>query len=488
MKKPKDHIYKLIHTMSPHEKRYLKRHYCNSSNLLTQLYDYINQHKVYSDDAIRNHFSETLMAKNLKVYKVQLKELILKSLHSINYKRDISTKMHLGFMEIDILLNKQLFTLAWQQIQKLKKTALFYEFFEQYLLLLKLEKQLKASEFDLFRPAEAPSSTLKSEIIREMDLTSKVEDITKQFHCHKFFPAHLTPVALSPIDQALLKGVENCERKGFYLSFYYNQCMSRVHLNNKSEYHIVEDFLKRNLDLLDNQYNHIKESNPFLAFETKLDQVNLGSQIIRHPERTKAYIQELNEKISLHKALTIYKLPLLHYEVRLNYFSQNLDAIFNLESSLISWLADNNLEEKPEAISLYLYFCLSYLWARDAQKTFYYLQKIFALNKKEITPIVELTNIIELVANYIFNDLEVLAFRIKALSRYYGKNKNEQFLDFILDSFREICKTPNSKHQPILDVLLGALPQFENETTYKITKIFVFNLWEEEMARKHETQ
>ena len=81
MKKPSDNIFRLVQSMTPAEKRYFKRHYASDQNVTTDLFDFINTLSSYDEEAVKRHFG-TKVAKNLKVYKIQLNDLVLKSLVS----------------------------------------------------------------------------------------------------------------------------------------------------------------------------------------------------------------------------------------------------------------------------------------------------------------------------------------------------------------------------------------------------------------------
>ena len=74
MKTPKDNIFQLISSMSAAEKRYFKRHYSSEKNMLTDLFDFINSMDEYKEEVVRQKFADNKLAKNLKVYKVQLFE------------------------------------------------------------------------------------------------------------------------------------------------------------------------------------------------------------------------------------------------------------------------------------------------------------------------------------------------------------------------------------------------------------------------------
>ena len=108
MKIPTSNLFELIKAMSASEKRYYKRHYASEKNLTTDLFDFINKLEVYDEGEVKSHFKNTKLSKNLKVYKVQLTDVLLKSLVSYYAKKSAKSKIRQGLEEIDLLLEKQL--------------------------------------------------------------------------------------------------------------------------------------------------------------------------------------------------------------------------------------------------------------------------------------------------------------------------------------------------------------------------------------------
>jgi len=88
--------------MSASEKRYYKRHYASEKNLTTDLFDFINKMEFYLEEDVKSHFKNTKLAKNLKVYKVQLTDVLLKSLVSYYSKKSVKSRIRQGLEEIDL--------------------------------------------------------------------------------------------------------------------------------------------------------------------------------------------------------------------------------------------------------------------------------------------------------------------------------------------------------------------------------------------------
>ena len=475
MKKPKDHIYKLIHAMSPHEKRYFKRHYCNSSNLLTKIYDYISSNKVESDEVIKKYFKDSLVSKNLKVYKVQLKELLLKSLHSIDYKKNINNKINIGLLEVDILIKKQLYKLAWLQIQKLKKLSAQYENFEQQLALIHKEENLKASQCIYKLPSETPTDN-KTEILEKLVLIAKIKTLTNKIKNPDLLNQLLKKPSLNIEELNLINALKTNGQDSFRTQFFANECLAQYYNNIEQHPERCLHYCQKNIENIQH-YTHLKEAYPLMEWQADLDFINYSSwqADLRVPSQN--LIGKLYTRIREQPEFDFFHFPLYHYETRIAYFNNDYESVFQNELNIINWLEKNELEEHCDAFQLYLYFSLSYLWKGDAQKTFFYLQKMFLYNKKIPIHYYALLNIIELIANFIFKDFEMLNYRVKSLSRYNSKASESPFFFSLLETFKEIAKSSPNKHEDIIHKFFLKIENFKEEPIYTIAKLFILDKW-----------
>ena len=122
MKTTTDKLFKLIKAMTPAEKRYFKRHYGSDSNKLTHLFNAINTQKSYDEEAIKELF-KTKMASNLKVYKFQLEQLVIKSLASHRDQSSTAFKLRSGFAAFEILFDKNLLEMAAKQLDRIQQVC-----------------------------------------------------------------------------------------------------------------------------------------------------------------------------------------------------------------------------------------------------------------------------------------------------------------------------------------------------------------------------
>ncbi len=121
MKKPTNNLATLIRSMTPAEKRYFTRRYKLSGNKLFDLYEAINKCDPYDEVFIKEQFSGTNLAKNLKVHKSQLLDLLLKSQVAYHAKSSVRSKIYQGLEEVEVLKNAGLYDMGVTKAEKLVK-------------------------------------------------------------------------------------------------------------------------------------------------------------------------------------------------------------------------------------------------------------------------------------------------------------------------------------------------------------------------------
>lgn len=158
--------------MSPAEKRYFKRHYGSTVNVLTDLFDTINAQDKYDESAIKELFPKKV-ADNLKVYKFQLEQQVLQSLISSGYFSTVGSKIRLGLEQVDILAERNLIDMAAKQLEKTRQLCLKYEEFP-YLL------EVNAKEFRLkYLQARNTGKMLESKFTEHRKYLSILEEINR---------------------------------------------------------------------------------------------------------------------------------------------------------------------------------------------------------------------------------------------------------------------------------------------------------------------
>jgi len=133
--------------MTPAEKRYFKRHYASDSNTLTDIFDVINGQRLYDEEQVKEQFPMKV-AGNLKVYKFQLEQLLLKSLVSYRHTDTVGNRIRMGLEQVDILMERNLIGMAIKQLEKVKQFCEEYEEFTYLIEIAYKEFRLKYIRLD----------------------------------------------------------------------------------------------------------------------------------------------------------------------------------------------------------------------------------------------------------------------------------------------------------------------------------------------------
>lgn len=145
MKTPSSQLFYLIKKMSAAEKRFLKIHFSSVKSHLTELFDFINSQDTYDEKIVKANFSNSLISKNLKVYKVQLTELILRSQVAYHAKRTVRSQIRILLEEVDILISQFLVPVAMVRLHK--AIAICKENNETALLVVALQYQFMLERY-----------------------------------------------------------------------------------------------------------------------------------------------------------------------------------------------------------------------------------------------------------------------------------------------------------------------------------------------------
>ncbi len=187
MRKPREDVFELISNMSPAEKRYFKGHYGTKKNQLVVLFDFLNKMSNYDEQIIKTHFKNSKISKNLKVYKVQLLDLILKSLVSYNSKRDPRSKVRIELEEVDILLGKKMLKLAARKLDRLHQICEDNELTLESISLLAREMRIMVQEPQLYNNSTLIDSPKIDQIV------AKLESYRLAMQLNRFlYKAHLS--------------------------------------------------------------------------------------------------------------------------------------------------------------------------------------------------------------------------------------------------------------------------------------------------------
>lgn len=185
MRTPQDHIFQLIHAMTPAEKRFFRVHFASDKSVLSDIFDLINGQKAYDENEIKAALGPKT-ARQYKVLKIQLSELLMKSLVTEHFKESALSKIRLGLEEVDILLSKQLMDHAAQQLGKVRKLCEKYQEFtylievaykEIYIFYHRLE-QVVSGTADFLRTIRQSVEHMQMHL-GYMEMVTRIQDIAR---------------------------------------------------------------------------------------------------------------------------------------------------------------------------------------------------------------------------------------------------------------------------------------------------------------------
>lgn len=449
MKIPTDNLFQLIQAMTASEKRYLKRHYSSEKSITTELFDFINSLKQYNEEEVKEYFIRSKVSKNLKVYKVQLTDLILKSLVSYHNKKSIRSKIRIGLEETELLLAKQLYGLAQGRVKKIKEICLKYEEHEYIFAILFYEilinsffdVQLKVREYPILDEFDHYADKIKNTYrLKKINFSLNDKNNNKLTEKLSSKEEKIYSRILETETEKVKEG-----KSTFNEQYYLNSSLSLINKlvndNPEKEY----DFKKKNVALF--------EANPhFIENHTSYYYAALYNLLIccRRTGRHK----ELISGIRKIKTLTIEypflerNLSFVYYlEIKHNFQKGNYEALIDeFENAIIKHIKKHNQSEESLPALCFIYFTMTHMILDHPQKVQFYLRRLHAMSK-QLNPSYELFfDILELISHYETGDYDVIQNLLMSFKRKDKKQAgNDTFYIEILDFFTDLIHIPTDK-------------------------------------------
>ncbi|MEM9919991.1 MAG: hypothetical protein AAF990_17990 [Bacteroidota bacterium] len=480
MKTPKDNIFRLISAMTAAEKRYFKRHYSSDKNLLTELFDFINGMTSYREEAIKEHFSDSKLAKNLKVYKVQLSDLLLKSLASYHSKKTVQSKIRIGLEEADILFKKELFDLAEAKLQRAKdlclKTGANAQLLEVYCLESKYKKLLNPF---------CNRQSLLNELEEIAQLNNRYLVWQNQLEKLNQFKNSLFPLQLSSHQreycQHLLANMPDSKaegQSGFYTLFYHYRIKGTVHfyLDNTIEGQQQFESLLR----LFEEFSSTKERHPGHYLASVYDYLYFLIEFRRY-RRAGEIIDYLQAYFEEHPELSRSKLFLYLLMVNLCLRQGNFEDFSEPHiQEVVNHIQHYQLQKHPDTISIYLRLAVISLMCNNPQRAHYFFRRI-QLQKNQLPKSLSIaSDLMEMVSHYETKDI----FLIKNWLHTYRRKQPEQtdgngqdFQAAFIDFLTELTKTSKLQHAGLATQFLGQIDQYKNDPIYLVMSALMLEEW-----------
>ncbi len=460
MKKPNDHIFQIIHAMSPAEKRYFRLHFASGANQLTDLFDAVNRMKGYDEETLKGKVPKTV-AKNIKVYKIQLQDLLLKSLTSYHSKRSVLSRVRTWLEEADILAEKQLFDQALDRLGKAKAICLHYEEFTYLLEISAREFYLKHVSNDRIGISKHPYFEEVEEFIRKISTGLNYHRISSEWIEYLMQAYHRPP---GEAEQRKALDIIEQEESGCRNDLSFRAQLSRNTLL-MSVFKLVNNVQKEgetrqaNVRLFQ-AFPQFQETMPFQYiavlrnlmnyslehrnFDTAQDCIETGLALIR---KNPAFASQ-----------AVY----FHYAVlEMNFECRQWDHILNAwEQPVMQNLKKQGIAGERIAMLCYIYLAVCNQILNKSAKVQFYLRKARECREEVRSYFAELLTLLDLINHWEAGDDFLVAKQMKTIKRKTGEGTQPEsplFQDF-LQLFA--CKKQEDR-PPIAARILSGMPKWE---------------------------
>ncbi len=471
MKTPTNNLFRLIDAMSAAEKRYFKRHFSSDKSLQTKLFDFINGMEAYDEEQVKQHFSDTNLAKNLKVYKVQLFDLLMKSLTSYHSKRNINSRIRIGLEEIEILIDKQLYSSAQVRLKKIKELCIQHETYSKLFQILEFENQFKVHYSITPLP---PTDELFAELEHAVDRTEsyyRLQKILIELNSRKNAKGHhlLTPTEKQQYQQMLLQLQENYSLDDISLkekSLWYQSISCIYDLLDEEDQSYA--YKLEALSLFEAEPLKI-ESHSRLYFSALHNYLSCCNALKRYPELTEGIkkIKALAKRFPyLHRNMTfVYYLETRYYYRQAKFHS----LTSTLENDILRHIRQYDLEGEHISVSLFLHYTLIHLILDDAKRVQFYLRRLQNNTGNMPAEFSQTHGIIELISHYETSDYFIIN---NLLLSYKRKLKKESeytpYFKRLLDFFNQLGRQSKEEHAALAADFIKQQPSYSEDGVFRL--------------------
>ncbi len=472
MKTPSAQLFFLIKKMSAAEKRFLKIHFSSVKSHLTELFDFVNAQDIYDEKLVKAHFSDSLISKNLKVYKVQLTELILRSQVAYHAKRTIRSQIRILLEEVDILISQFLVPVAMARLHK--AIAICKENNETALLVVALQHQLMLERYisqqKVNKPSEGDGKLLNEalqSLILETELIQLVRLMDTSSISENGKEKSTVIAALNKIsNRDALRASNNAN--AFYLARLEALTTEDFHDRISRQEQIIERFQT-------NQYRFINQQ--YLYLEMLSDLMDSYVTVTNEPK--------VEEMIGLIGKLFEEE----HYHAKFLYLPAYIEAKHNFyhgitKHRLSSFRAISGLDSELEieidntfALRFHFFEILSNMTAGNSEKIKGLLSALQSLTKPNHYPENVLLDLIEVIDHYDCDNIRTVNYLLSSFQRKLKRGKT--FTPFTIatyDFIKKIVKNPEEKGT-IAKQFLAEIVEFNNDEVQKLWLQFYLTDW-----------
>ena len=483
MKTPSDDIFQLIHSMTAAEKRYFKIHFSSEKSLITELFNLLNSMKTYNEEEVKKHFKKSKLSKNLKVYKIMLFELLLKSLSSFRYKKSFNSLIRQNLEEVEILAEKKLYYQSIKKLQKAKQLCYDHEEFDQLITIINLEYEFK--DFYEIPTSSSESLSLLDEAIHMNMVVSEIFELKKLNHELKSDARKLT---LKKVSNNKIKSIEssfkkNIKTKEFLKKEYYSAAgLAYIYHSNKD---LKKELQFRKTVISFFQINpYFIESNPHKYWTSYF---NLADCYFRNNEydNFNKTIQHLKSFTKKHPSFI--RKNILISVLKLNYHrkQKNFATIVNeLEPDILNLIKLYGIGEERSIIYSSISLMLTYLSLENHSKVQFYLRRLFK-SPIENGILNYFFEIVNMISHYETGDFDILQNLLVSKKRKIKRNSSygTPFYKEVLNLFSQLLDPKNDTAKSVKQ-LQHKVKLYPEDNFVGLIQYFIFDDWMKALLAK----
>lgn len=476
--RPSDHLFDLIKSLNPSEKRHFKlfaqRHIVGDENNYLRIFETIDKQKEYDEDAIKKKYRQEKFIQQLHVAKNYLYSLILKSLNEYHTVDSTNIQLREMLNSAEIVFGKGLYKQASKILTKLKEKAYRYEKHVYILEAIVIENKIAFALQDMEAAKEVINLGAKEEekllkdyqhVRQYKHLSDKLKIFTKTKGTVK--GDEDTTELETIINHPLLNSQEKAISYNTKYSFFY---VYSKYFSAKEDYKNAYPYCYQLVQLI--------ESNP--------------EQITKNPQ---AYLLALNHLLAILKEkrkfdeyeLTLQKLKSVQSKT-VHFQSRAFSYIFIHEWNLLFYTGQYNkcialipfLEEGlakfenqiTSDIKLLFYFDVfyGYFVLEQYSKAAKWLNKILNDKRTEIRQDIRIFGmLVNIILHYELKDYDLLEYLIRSTQRLLEKDKEAHKFELqVISYMKKIIKVDTVQEQRKLFIKLRNTLLFANLENYLI--------------------
>lgn len=451
--------------MTPSEKRYYKLQNSSgkSDTLHNQLFDYLNSLSEYKEEQVRQYFEESI-GDNLKVYKSQLQERILKSLRSYHQDKSVRSQARNLLHDIEILLEKGLHEIARQKLEKLKRLCRKHEEFELLLVALGVEARLSTYFISSQRDAE--------QVVEDfVDCIQTIDEYVQQAKLNQkllrnYSDLSHTAVVRQKFEEAVHQqaAFQDQHFKSFIARRMYQHSIVLSHLDGDC-YKEASEAYKKVLEEFDKR-PHLKKSHLLAYFNCLINLLSVCN-FDESCEETEKIAQDIDAILKKNPHLERFSIHPLYYRIYGLRKQGKWKACTEMAERTYRVACRHELLEEPIAQMSFLAAFQAHLvlgnYSAKGQQPFI---DFFRREQYLPLPTRQISYLLEMLQFYVSDNEDVLDSFISALGRrLYRRKEDDEDLRYYRNFFKHLLRSPLAERPAVFQ---KALKYYEDNKKSKL--------------------